>query len=147
MTKGTYKVGSAGRFGPRYGVKTRSQIAAIERKQKQFHPCPRCGHLRVKRKGTSIWECRRCGVVFAGGAYLPKATVKQLAAASREVAPLEQTTAPAKKTVKGALKEEKTAETKTAVKDAPPREAPKSDKKDAPAVKGVKPKKARKEEI
>jgi large subunit ribosomal protein L37Ae len=77
MTGGTKKVGSAGRFATRYGVKTRTQIAAIERKQKALHTCPSCGQLRVKRLGTGIWQCRRCRCVFAGGAYMPKAAPKQ----------------------------------------------------------------------
>src|SRR5512136_1843321 len=77
MTGGTKKVGSAGRFATRYGVKTRTQIAMIEAKQKAFHPCPRCGQVRVKRLGSGIWKCRRCLCVFAGGAYMPKAAPKQ----------------------------------------------------------------------
>src|SRR5512137_518891 len=84
MSKGTVKVGSSGRFGPRYGVKSRTQIAEIERKQRQLHPCPRCGQLRVKRKSTSIWECRRCGLVFAGGAYQPKATPRMFMTAEKQ---------------------------------------------------------------
>ncbi len=77
MTRGTKKVGSAGRFATRYGVKTRTQIAAIEKKQKARHVCPRCGQVRVKRLGTGIWKCRRCLCIFAGGAYMPKAAPKQ----------------------------------------------------------------------
>jgi large subunit ribosomal protein L37Ae len=73
MGKGTKKVGSSGRWGPRYGVKTRMQVAAVEQKQRELHTCPRCGQERVKRLGTGIWQCRRCEVIFAGGAYLPKA--------------------------------------------------------------------------
>jgi large subunit ribosomal protein L37Ae len=77
MSRGTVKVGSAGRFATRYGVKTRTQIAQIEAKQKALHQCPRCGQVRVKRLGTSIWKCRRCKCVFAGGAYMPRAAPKQ----------------------------------------------------------------------
>ena len=73
MGKGTKKVGTSGRWGPRYGVKTRMQVAAIEKKQRVAHTCPRCGQDRVKRLGTGIWKCRRCEVIFAGGAYMPKA--------------------------------------------------------------------------
>jgi large subunit ribosomal protein L37Ae len=73
MGKGTKKVGSSGRWGPRYGVKSRMQVAAIEKKQRELHVCPRCGQKRVKRLGTGIWECRRCELIFAGGAYMPKA--------------------------------------------------------------------------
>jgi len=80
MGKRTKKVGTSGRWGPRYGVKTRMQVAAIEKKQRAYHLCPRCGLIRVKRLGTGIWKCRRCEVIFAGGAYMPKA-VKVMKAA------------------------------------------------------------------
>lgn len=72
MVRRTVKVGPAGRYGPRYGVRARAQVAAIERRQRESHPCPRCGQQRVRRAGTAIWECRRCGLRFAGGAYLPR---------------------------------------------------------------------------
>ena len=73
MARGTAKVGTTGRYGPRYGVRSRAQVAAVEARQRQRHPCPRCGLEKVRRAGTGIWECRRCGLRFAGGAYLPKA--------------------------------------------------------------------------
>ncbi len=67
----TKKVKSAGRFGPRYGVKIRKLVAAIEEKMRQDHLCNKCGHNAVKRVGTGIWECQKCGYKFAGGCYLP----------------------------------------------------------------------------
>jgi len=143
MSKGTLKVGSSGRFGPRYGVKTRRQIADIERKMRQLHPCPRCGQLRVKRKSTSIWECRRCGLIFAGGAYLPKASPKMFMTAEKQAEADDkqkektatkkglkkeaQTGKPAAK-VEKAKKEDK--ESKAEKKeDKPAEEAPKKSKK------------------
>jgi ribosomal protein eL43 len=44
----------------------------VEDKLKAKHECPNCRHPSVKRKSTGIWECRHCGIVFAGGAYVPK---------------------------------------------------------------------------
>ena len=71
MARRTKKVKSAGRFGPRYGLKARRQISNVESQQKKNHTCPECNYDAVKRKSTGIWECRHCGLVFAGGAYLP----------------------------------------------------------------------------
>jgi len=72
MTKRTKKVGSAGRFQSRYGVRARTRIRNVEVQQKAKHDCPKCGHQAVKRVDTSIWRCRKCGSTFAGGAYIPR---------------------------------------------------------------------------
>ena len=71
MAKRTKKVGPAGRFQSRYGVRTRTQVRNIEIKQREKHICPKCGHQKVKRIATSIWLCNKCGSKFAGGAYQP----------------------------------------------------------------------------
>lgn len=81
MSKSSRKVGSAGRFGPRYGVRVRRRVADIEARQRKDHTCPSCGAEKVNRKSTGIWECRRCGHVFAGGAYLPQTKMMRLEAA------------------------------------------------------------------
>jgi len=67
--KGT---GSAGRFGARYGRFIRKRVKEIEVIAKAKHVCPRCDNQTVKRKGTGIWGCRKCGFKFAGGAYVPQ---------------------------------------------------------------------------
>jgi len=72
MAKRTKKVGSAGRFQARYGVRARTRIRNVEIIQKAKHICPSCGNRKVKRLSTSIWECKKCGIKFAGGAYTPK---------------------------------------------------------------------------
>ena len=72
MAKRTKKVGSVGRFQARYGVRARTRVRNIELLQKEKHICPNCGHEKVKRVSTSIWKCSKCGIKFAGGAYLPK---------------------------------------------------------------------------
>jgi large subunit ribosomal protein L37Ae len=68
----TKKVGSAGRYGPRYGGLARRQVATIEKVQRAAHVCHRCGSQSVYRIHTAIWECQKCGDKFAGGAYTPK---------------------------------------------------------------------------
>lgn len=72
MAKRTKKVGPAGRFQARYGVRARTRVRDVEIQQKKKHICPQCGQNSVKRSGTGIWMCRKCGNTFAGGAYLPK---------------------------------------------------------------------------
>lgn len=71
----TKKVGRAGKFGPRYGTRARKLIVEIERKQRQPQKCPSCGAMKVKRLSTAIWQCRRCGIKFAGAAYVPSTLV------------------------------------------------------------------------
>ncbi len=77
MAKRTKKVGPAGRFQARYGVRARNRLKNIEFIQRQYHICPSCGQRKVKRESTAIWVCRKCGLKFAGGAYLPRTEVGQ----------------------------------------------------------------------
>ncbi len=72
MAKRTKKVGTAGRFQARYGVRARSRVRNIEQQQKIYHTCPKCGQQKVKRASTGIWNCKKCGTSFAGGAYIPR---------------------------------------------------------------------------
>ena len=72
MAKRTKKVGPAGRYQARYGVRARIRMRNVEIIQKAKHVCPSCGHQKVKRISTSIWQCGKCGIKFAGGAYQPR---------------------------------------------------------------------------
>ena len=76
MTRRTKKVGSAGQYGPRYGVRIRKQISTIIRAKNTVYECPRCRHEAVRRVSTGIWQCRRCDLKFAGGAYTPNIVTK-----------------------------------------------------------------------
>ena len=58
--------GSAGRFGCRYGRFVRKRVCEIEKISRALHRCPKCDMESVARKGTGIWECRKCGYKFAG---------------------------------------------------------------------------------
>ena len=66
------KVRTAGRFGVRYGRKIRKMVASSEEQTRAAHKCPRCGKKSVKRVGTGIWRCSRCGYTFVGGTYIPQ---------------------------------------------------------------------------
>jgi len=65
------KVGPAGSFGPRYGTVARRRYAEVVAGMRIPHECPRCHVRAVRRLSVGIWGCRKCGVKFAGGAYLP----------------------------------------------------------------------------
>ncbi len=53
----------------RYGARIRKRQRAIKQQKITVYKCESCGVLAVRRAGTSIWECRHCGAVYAGGAY------------------------------------------------------------------------------
>lgn len=65
------KIGSAGRFGARYGKKVRKIVAEIEKLQRRRHVCPSCKMPYVKRISTGIYYCKKCKIKFAGKAYYP----------------------------------------------------------------------------
>ena len=65
----TKKVGSAGRFGPRYGRKIRSRVIAVEKIQRTKQKCPYCLKNSVKRISKGIWYCDKCNSKFTGRAY------------------------------------------------------------------------------
>jgi large subunit ribosomal protein L37Ae len=67
----TKKVGSAGRFGSRYGVGIRKKLLKVEGKQEKNYACPFCGFKKVRRKAAGLYVCKKCQATFAGGAYLP----------------------------------------------------------------------------
>jgi len=67
MTK-TSLLGSAGRFGVRYGQSVKRRIAAIELIQRKKQKCLFCNG-RAKRVSKGIWKCKKCGKTFAGHAY------------------------------------------------------------------------------
>jgi len=86
MARRTRKVGIAGRFGPRYGVRIRRRVQEIEEGLRKRSVCPTCQHVAVKRRSSGVWACRHCGTVFAGGAYRPVVTTSF----RREIPPAEE---------------------------------------------------------
>ena len=63
------KLGSAKRFGARYGTKPKYLFAKIEKEQRKKHKCPYCNNVQVKRVAVGIWHCRKCNAKFTGKAY------------------------------------------------------------------------------
>jgi large subunit ribosomal protein L37Ae len=78
MSKRTKKASMTGRFGPRYGVSIRRRVLEVETRQRGRHTCPKCAAKALQRTSTSIWECRKCGHKYAGGAYFPETAVHKL---------------------------------------------------------------------
>lgn len=71
MGKKTKKVGSTGRFGARYGAKLRRRVLDIERRRSEPQRCPSCATRALAREAVGLWKCKKCGLSFAGGAYVP----------------------------------------------------------------------------
>ncbi len=69
--KGT--VGSAGRFGARYGRVARRRVSEIESDMQNAT----VDGDSVKRVGTGIWKNEETGEMFTGGAYRPQTPAGQ----------------------------------------------------------------------
>jgi large subunit ribosomal protein L37Ae len=67
----TKKVSSTGRFGSRYGAKLRRRVLDIENRRKDPQRCPSCATRALQRHAAGLWKCRKCNLLFAGGAYVP----------------------------------------------------------------------------
>jgi large subunit ribosomal protein L37Ae len=63
--------GTTKRFGARYGSRLRKRVEEIEKAQYATYQCSRCGRVAVRRVAVGIWQCRKCGHKFAGGAWSP----------------------------------------------------------------------------
>jgi large subunit ribosomal protein L37Ae len=62
------KVGSAGRFGARYGRVSRRRVAEIESEMRDAT----VDGDSVTRVGTGIWKNEETGELFTGGSYRPE---------------------------------------------------------------------------
>ena len=65
-------IGTAGRYGVRYGKKVREKVSEIEKRQKSRHVCPRCSLPYVRRLSKGIFICKKCDNKFTGQAYFPR---------------------------------------------------------------------------
>lgn len=90
----TKSVKSSGRFAQRYGATPRKRVLTIETKAKHGQRCPKCKTMdTLFRVAAGVWECKSCGVKFAGGAFIAQTTLgktltpeefKNLKSASRQ---------------------------------------------------------------
>lgn len=67
----TKKVGPTRGLGPRYGTTVRKRYMKVIKGMRTPHKCPRCGFMKVARRSVGIWQCRKCGLTYTGGAYVP----------------------------------------------------------------------------
>ncbi|MBS7630667.1 transposase [Candidatus Bathyarchaeota archaeon] len=71
-------------FGPklrtRAGFSVRKRWIKIVSRMEAPHTCPSCMNQKVRRMSIGIWECRKCGFQFAGGAYQPSTKIGQSSA-------------------------------------------------------------------
>jgi large subunit ribosomal protein L37Ae len=58
----------------RHGVSLRKRRMAVQAEKRAKYECDMCGKTQVRRVGSGIWKCRRCGATYAGGAYSFKTT-------------------------------------------------------------------------
>lgn len=63
------KLGSAKRFGVRYGRTVKHNLAKIEKAQRESTQCPHCLYDKVKRVSMGIYSCGKCEAKFTGRAY------------------------------------------------------------------------------
>lgn len=52
-----------------YGKKLRVKIKEVNKKAKKSYKCPSCSRTRVKRTANGVWQCRKCGIKYASGAF------------------------------------------------------------------------------
>jgi large subunit ribosomal protein L37Ae len=101
MSTRTKKVGIAGKYGPRYGIRIRRRLYDVETAMRETYHCPACTYGVLKRVSTGIYSCRRCGAKIASSAYYPtppKAITKKLEEVQEVAATDEKGTAPTTKT-------------------------------------------------
>jgi len=71
MGRNTKKVAMCRGLGTRYGATLRKRYIKVLTEVRRTHKCPQCGAEAVKRVSVGVWNCRKCDVTFAGGAYTP----------------------------------------------------------------------------
>ena len=64
----------------RYGAELRKRADKVDRLRQSLFACAKCGKKKVKRRGNSVWECKACGALFAGGTYSLSTPAGELAA-------------------------------------------------------------------
>ncbi|MFC1801651.1 50S ribosomal protein L37ae [Nanoarchaeota archaeon] len=72
MAKKSEKLGTARRFGARYGPRSKHKLAQIEKLRGKGQVCIFCKKPKVKRLSLGIWHCQKCDKKFTSRAYSVK---------------------------------------------------------------------------
>ncbi|MEK6823200.1 MAG: hypothetical protein AABY13_05195 [Nanoarchaeota archaeon] len=65
-------LGSAKRYGVRYGATLKRKVAAIEEVQRSNQKCPYCNKHAAEWKMVGVYECFKCKAKFTAKAYAIK---------------------------------------------------------------------------
>jgi large subunit ribosomal protein L37Ae len=84
------KVGSTRGLGARYGSTVRKRYVKVLSEMKKSHRCPQCGSESVRRQSVGLWNCRKCGSTFTGGAYTPVTKLGVVAKRAAKGVPIPQ---------------------------------------------------------
>jgi large subunit ribosomal protein L37Ae len=52
-----------------YGKSIRKAVEEANRKAHSKYKCPSCSRTAVQRQANGIWQCKKCKVKFASGAF------------------------------------------------------------------------------
>lgn len=63
----------------RYGASIRKRYNKIKQEKRTLYLCDVCGKVGVRRISTSIWRCKHCSTMYAGGAYSMKTAAGSVA--------------------------------------------------------------------
>jgi len=85
----TKKIGPTRGLEARYGATVRKRYIDVVTGLKRAHKCPQCGSTSVRRQSVGVWKCRKCGVVFTGGAYTPTTKLGEVAKRAAKGLPTE----------------------------------------------------------
>lgn len=85
----TKKIGPTGGLEARYGATVRKRYIEVVSGLKREHKCPQCGSTSVRRQSVGVWRCRKCDVVFTGGAYAPATKLGEVAKRAAKGMPTE----------------------------------------------------------
>ena len=68
-----------GGLATRYGTAPRRRYIDVLVRMRKKHECPKCKVRAARRISVGLWQCRRCGNQFTGGAYSPYTKVGEVA--------------------------------------------------------------------